>query len=80
MYAAGYVFWSFQSALDERLVDGHLRRDFGKLASLPGFNLLFRMGSEFRSIRSRRSSLTTIEMRVCINVNRRQCNFKPDPV
>ena len=40
MYAGDQVFWSFQSALDERLVGDHLRRDIRKLASLPGFNLL----------------------------------------
>jgi hypothetical protein len=36
----GKVFGSFESALDERLVDDHLRRDVRQFISLPGFHLL----------------------------------------
>ena len=40
MHAAGQVFWSFQSALDECLVDDHLGGDVCQFASLPSFHLL----------------------------------------
>jgi len=39
MHGAGKVFWSFQSAPDECLVDDHLRRDVRQFASLPRFHL-----------------------------------------
>jgi len=39
MHGAGKMSWSFQSALHERLVDDHFRRDIGKFAPLPGFDL-----------------------------------------
>jgi hypothetical protein len=34
----------------------------------------------FSDVSARGSSLATTELRVCIHVNRRQRNFKPDPV
>ena len=40
MHGAGQVFGSFESALDERLVDDHLGGDIRQFASLPGFHLL----------------------------------------
>ncbi len=40
MHAAGEVFWGFESALDERLVDDHLHGDVRQFASLPCFHLL----------------------------------------
>ena len=40
MHAASKVFWSFQSALNKRLVDDHLRRDVGEFAPLPSLRLL----------------------------------------
>src|SRR5271169_8733 len=40
MHAAGKVFWSFESALDERLVDDHLGGDIRQFTSLPGLHLL----------------------------------------
>jgi hypothetical protein len=40
MHAAGKVFRSFQSALDEGLVDDHLRGDVRQLTFLPRFHLL----------------------------------------
>jgi hypothetical protein len=40
MHAAGEVFGGFQFALDERLLDDHLRRDVGQFAPLPSLHLL----------------------------------------
>ena len=40
MHATGEVFGSFQSSLDERLVDDHLGGDVRQFTSLPGFHLL----------------------------------------
>jgi len=40
MHAVGQVLWGFQPALDERLVDDHLRSDVRQFTSLPGFHLL----------------------------------------
>jgi hypothetical protein len=40
MHAAGEVLWSFQSALDESLVDDYLGGDVRQLTSLPGLHLL----------------------------------------
>jgi hypothetical protein len=37
--AAGKVLWSFQTALDECLVDDHLSGDINQLGSLPRFHL-----------------------------------------
>jgi hypothetical protein len=45
------MLWSFQFALNERLVDHNLRADVGEFAFLPGFNL-FCIGSKSRCIRS----------------------------
>ena len=39
MHRAGKVLWSFQSALDKRLVDDHLGSDVRQLAPLPRFDL-----------------------------------------
>ena len=39
MYAAGKMLWSLQSVPDKRLADDHFRRDIGKFAPLPGFDL-----------------------------------------
>ena len=39
MYAAGKMLWSPQSVPDKRLADDHFRRDIGKFAPLPGFDL-----------------------------------------
>ncbi len=40
MDGAGKVFGSFESALDECLVNDHLRRDVGEFAFLPRLYLL----------------------------------------
>ena len=40
MHGAGKVFWSFQSALDECLVDDHLGGHIRQFTSLSGFHLL----------------------------------------
>jgi len=40
LHAAGEVFGSFESALDERLVDDHLGGDVRQFTSLPCFHLL----------------------------------------
>jgi hypothetical protein len=40
MHAAGKLFWSFKSALDECLVDNHLGSDVRQFTSLPRFHLL----------------------------------------
>ena len=39
MHAAGEVFWSFEPALNERLVDDHFGRDIREFTSLPDFYL-----------------------------------------
>ncbi len=39
MHAAGEVLWSFESALDKRLVYDHLGSDVRQFASLPCFYL-----------------------------------------
>jgi len=39
MHAASKVLWSFELALDERLVDDHLDSDVRQLAPLPRFDL-----------------------------------------
>jgi hypothetical protein len=39
MHGAGKVLWSFELALDERLVDDHLDSDVRQLAALPRFDL-----------------------------------------
>ena len=43
MHATGEMLWSFESALDERLVDDHLGRDIRQFTSLPGLHLLSHM-------------------------------------
>jgi len=40
MNSPGKVFGSFESALDERLVDDHFRRGVRPFTPLPGFHLL----------------------------------------
>ena len=40
MHTASEVLWSFQSALDKRLVDDHLRGHIRQFTSLPGLRLL----------------------------------------
>jgi len=40
MHSARKMLWSFESALDESLVDHDLGPNVGQLASLPDFHLL----------------------------------------
>ena len=44
---SGKVFGSFESALDERLLEDHLRRDRRQFTSLPRFHLLFATARNF---------------------------------
>lgn len=44
--------WSFEFALNKRLIDDHLRVDIGEFAPLPCLRPCFRMGSKLRCIRS----------------------------
>ncbi len=58
MHATGEVFGSFQSALNERLVDDHLRGDVRQFASLPGFHLLsHRLKVSLHSINANRDAV-----------------------
>ena len=58
MHAAGKVFWSFESALDECLVDDHLCRDIRQFTSLLGFYLLsHRLEVPLHSINAHRDAV-----------------------
>ena len=53
MDAAGEMFWSLESALDDSFVDDHLGGGVCQFSFLPGFHsTCFRIGSKFRGIRS----------------------------
>src|SRR5260370_10011498 len=54
----GKMFWSFQFALDKRLVDDNLGRDVSQFTSLPGFHLLsHRLKASLHSVDSNRNAI-----------------------